>query len=203
MLTSSVFGQKKNSLTVSVIADNYVGLKYQNYNSPNYNYNRLFGPGVELIYLREIFKGLDIGTGINYQSGFMASRRNTEYFQYRRFHFNDIGFPILLKKYFKIRDYDKLYLTTGIYFGKTTKIKAEYATRGPWYEFPEISTLENYSDDISYSDLYFDFGYHASLNKLFTYSFSPFFKYRINTTWLNYYQKNYHFGLKLNFTLNY
>ncbi len=119
-----------------------------------------------------------------------------------RFKFNDICFPLLLKKYFKIKDYDHLYFTTGIYFGKTTKINAEWPASSGWILYPNYK-VENYSDDVRYSDVYVDFGYHTSLKKTFTFSFAPFLKYRLNPTWLNYHQNKIHFGIKLNYSLNF
>lgn len=199
-LNTSVFSQKKNSLTVSAIADNYVGIKDQFYDGRNLDYNSIPGPGIELSFMSEIFKGLNIGTGINYQLGLASSYIN--YYE-RRFKFTDICFPLLLRKYIKIKDYEHLYITTGIYFGKTKNINVDFPGSNGWNRWPDYSTIENYSDDILFSDMYLDFGYHSSLNKLFTISVAPFFKYRINTTWLNYHQNKFHFGIKINYALNF
>jgi hypothetical protein len=200
ILTSSVFGQKKNSLTVSVIADNYTGIKDEHYDGRKMGYNRLPSPGTEIIYMREIFNGLNIGTGISYQLGFMGSFID---YNETRFRFNDICFPLLLKKYVKIKDFKHLYTTAGIYFGKTTNIKAQYPTSYEWKSIPDNSTIANYSDDDRYSDFYFDFGFHTSLSKRSVFSVAPFFKYRINTTWLNYHQKKLHYGVKLSYSISF
>ncbi len=199
-LSISVFGQKKNCLTVSAIAANYIGVKDEHYDGRNLDYNFIPGPGVEINYMFEILKGINIGTGINYQLEFTSSY--IDYYE-RRFKFNDISFPILLKKYIKIKDYEHLYVTTGIYFGKTKNIDVDYPGSNGWNPWPNYDTLENYSEDIRFSDLYLDFGYHSSLNKCFAFSFAPFFKYRINTTWVNYYQKKNNFGIKLNLSFNF
>lgn len=198
VLIIPVFAQRKNSLTISAIAANYTGVKDENYDGRKIGRNHLPGPGAEIIYMREIYNGLNIGTGLNYQLGFMGSYIN--HYE-RRFKFNDICIPLIIRKHIKIKDFEHLYVTSGVYFGKTTNIKVEYPTSFEWKEWPDYSGLENYSDDIRYSDFYFDCGYHSSLNKRSVFSVAPFFKYRINTTWLNYHQNKFHLGFKFNYSL--
>jgi hypothetical protein len=202
LLNTSLWGQeKKNSLTVGVIAASFISVEDREFEGDRYpGYYRCPSPGIELVYMRAISEGFELGTGINYQLGFVSSYIN---YHERRFKFNDICFPLLFKKYFKIRDYDHLYVTTGIYFGRTKNIKIEYPVSSGWIPWPYYSTVENYSDDVRYSDLYVDLGYHTSSKKTFTFSFAPFFKYRINPTWLNYHQNKFHFGIKLNYSLNF
>jgi hypothetical protein len=199
-MTSSVFSQKKNSLTISTIAAIYNGVEDEDYSGRHLGYYRYPSPGLELSYKKEIFNGFYIGTGINYQLGFVSSYINN---YERRFTFNDICFPLLFTKYFKVKDKEHFFLTSGIYLGKTIKIKAQYPTSPRWIEWPDYKTIENYSDDIRYSDFYVDFGYHTLLKKHFIFSFAPFFKYRINTTWLNYHQNKFQFGINVNYSLNF
>lgn len=201
LLNISLFGQeKKNNFTIGGIAAYYISVENHEFEGDRYpGYYRYPSPGIEFVYMREIFRRFDIGAGINYQLGFVSSYIN---YHERRFRFHDICFPILLRKYFQVKDYDHLYFTAGIYFGKTNNIKVEYPVSSGWIPWPNYSILENYSDDIKYSDLYVDFGYYTSLKKTFSFSIAPFLKYRINPTWLNYHQNKIHIGIKLNYSLN-
>lgn len=201
-INSSVMAQeKKNSLTASGIA-----VKYRSIEDKDYNWDRHHGyygvprPGVELVYMRAISRGFKLGTGITYQRGKASSYVND---RERIFKFNDVCFLLLLKKYFNIKTYNHLYFTTGIYFGKTKNIKAFWPNSFGWQPWKDYNLIENYSDDINYSDLYFDFGYHTSLKKTLTFSFAPFLKYRLNPTWLNYHQNKLHYGIKVNYALNF
>lgn len=193
--------ERKNNFTVSGVFTYNTSVEDQEYNwERQHGYQRNPSPGIELVFRRTLIKGFEFGTGINYQLGFASSYINN---YERRFKFNDISVPVLLKKGFKIKDNDHWYSTTGFYIGKTTNVKVEYPTSGPWQPWPNYSTIENYSDDIVYSDIYFDFGYHTSLQKIGVFSISPFIKYRFNTTWLNYHQNKIHFGIKINYSLNF
>ena len=200
MLALPVFGQKKNSVTISGIIAKFTGMKDESYHGQKLDYDLYPGLGAELIYMRNIENELEIGTGLNYQLGLAAS-----FFSpggETGFIFNDISLPILLRKYIKLRTHNKFYATTGFYFGKTTKVKALWRASSGWKQFP-ANKVENYSDDVTFSDFYLDFGYHTSLKKKFVFSVAPFLKYRINNTWMNYHQNKFYYGFKLNFSLNF
>lgn len=193
--------ERKNKLIVGGILTYHISAEDQEYNWDRHQgYQRNPSPGIELVYMRTLFRGFELGTGINYQLGFASSYIND---YERRFKFNDICVPVLLKKDFKIKGHNHWHSTTGFYIGKTANVKVEYPTSGPWQPWPDYSTIENYSDDNIYSDIYFDFGYHTSLQNTGVFSISPFIKYRFNTTWLNYHQHKIHFGIKINYSLNF
>ncbi len=67
LLNTTLFGQdKKNSLTVGGIATSYISVEDQVYNWDRHEgYHRSQKPGVELVYMRTIFGGFELGTGIN------------------------------------------------------------------------------------------------------------------------------------------
>ncbi len=201
LIPASLWGQdKKNNITVSGILARYISVEDQEYNWDRHGgYHGRPSPGAELVYMRSMGSGFELGTGLYYQLGFVSSYINNSE---KRFKFNDVSFPVLLKKYFKIKYYDHLYLTTGIYFGKTTNVKSEWPNSFGWQTYPNYK-VENYSDDIVFSDVYFDFGYHTSLQKTGVFSIAPFCKYRINPTWLNYHQNKFHFGIKINYSLKF
>lgn len=220
MMTYSVFGQKedtldintkaityvtitdvskKNAITVSGILIHFISNKDRKFESNKaHGFNQMpISPGIQLEYMRNFWNTFEIGMGIEYQRGFVSSYLN---YDQRRFRFNDISISILAKKTFKLKNQHYVYCTTGLYIGKNTNIKIEHPTSSVWYALPENSTIENFSNDAAYSDLYFDFGYCLT-NKLTGFSIAPFFKYRVNTTWLNYHQKKINYGIKLNYSI--
>ncbi len=65
-----------------------------------------------------------------------------------------------------------------------------------WLDITRSDQFQKYSNDEYFIDVYFDAGYTISLAKLGDYSLAPFFKYRVNSTWLNTYQEKAHWGIK-------
>ena len=200
ILALPVFGQKKRSLTISGVAAKFINKEDQVYDWDRHEgYFHYANPGIELIYMQEISERFELGAGVSYQHGAVSSYiKNGEH----TFTFDDICISLLFKKYIKIKEYDHLYTTTGFYNGKTTKIKAAWPASSGWIQLP-TNKVAYYSDDVVFSDFYLDFGYHTSLKKTFIFSVAPFLKYRINNTWMNYHQNKFHYGFKLNFSLNF
>ncbi len=197
---TKVWGQeKKNIFRISGIAAHYIGNGNNKSLGPIFEYyNFPVDLGGELLYFRHLSEKFEIGTGFNYQNGRVASYRS------RRFEFYEISFPFVIKKDFIFNEKNSCFLTSGIYWGKTILRKTENPdSAGNWHEFPSLEFVENYSDDISFLDIYLDAGYSFSISKLSEISLAPFAKYRANTTWLNYHQNKYHFGIKLNYSLKF
>jgi hypothetical protein len=114
----------------------------------------------------------------------------------RRFRHNEIGFPLLLKNNFPLNNKSIGYLTLGVYTGIQANIKSEIPLKGGWGSWEDIKTIAGYSNDHFFSDIYFD----AGCTKSFDWgelSIAPFFKYRINSTWVNTYQKKPNWGFKI------
>lgn len=156
-------------------------------------------PGLEILYLIKLNDKVLLGSGINFQTGRVSSYMSG----LRRFHFNEITVPIILQRNFVFNEKNLCFFSTGIYTGIMQLKKAENPnSAGAWHEWANTENLENYSNDIFLTDLYFDSGYSKSISKFISISFSAFVKYRINSTWLNYHQKKFHFGVKLNYNLN-
>ncbi|KAF0239481.1 MAG: hypothetical protein FD181_69 [Prolixibacteraceae bacterium] len=202
LFATALCGQeKKNSFRISGIAAHYIGIEDDELIGSYWGYYSFpVDRGFEFSYFRHLSKSIEIGTGFNYQSGRVASYRSS----LKRFHFYEINIPFVLKKDFIFNEKSSCFLTSGIYLGKTYLQKAENPdSAGNWHEFPSLDYLVNYSDDISFLDIYLDAGYSFSLSKLGEISLAPFAKYRANTTWLNYHQNKYHFGIKLNYSLKF
>lgn len=168
------------------------GYDYSDY--PGY-YHFPVSPGAEILLSAQIIHGLSIETGFNSQNGKVFSFEASQ-----RFHFTEASIPLLLKKEVTTND-KRLFFTAGAYLGKLTSVNYEYFTSFGWKESPDITEIAYYSDDKFLSDLYLDLGYSIPLSSKFDISFSPFIKYRINTTWLNHYHKKFHYGVKVNVSL--
>ncbi|MEN8123174.1 MAG: hypothetical protein ABFS35_22745 [Bacteroidota bacterium] len=191
LLTAS--GQEKNSFQVSGIIAQYQKIEERKFSPVPGYYHFPLSPGVEIKYSRQIADGMTIGTGINYQKGNVSSVFRTQ----NRFHFTEVSVPVLIRKSFRFKNQKLYYFSTGVYWGKMTQVTKDYYTSFGWREHPNIETTPYYSDDISFSDLYLDFGYIKPLNPKFDLSFSPWIKYRLNTTWLNHHHKKIHCGIKI------
>ncbi|HCE57545.1 MAG TPA: hypothetical protein DER09_06960 [Prolixibacteraceae bacterium] len=161
---------------------------------PGY-YHFPISPGAEILISSQIGKGFSIETGINFQTGKISSFEGSQ-----RFHFTEASIPVLLKKEYLTND-KRFFFTAGAYLGKLTSVNYEYFTSFGWIEGSDQTEIAYYSDDKFLSDLYLDLGYSTPLSSKFDISFSPFFKYRINTTWLNHYHKKFHYGVKVNVSL--
>ena len=187
---------KKFKIQAGGILAQYLETKdYSDSDYPGY-YNFPVSPGAELLFSAQIIHGLSIETGINFQTGKVSSFVEGA----QRFHFTETSIPLLLKKGFTTND-KSFYFSAGAYLGKLTSVNYEYFTSFGWKEGTDQTEIAYYSDDKFLSDLYLDLGYSTPLSSKFDISFSPFFKYRINTTWLNHYHKKFHYGVKVNVSL--
>ena len=186
--------EKKNTINISGIIAHYTGIN----NSPQYGHPEGFyrfplSLGAEILYWRQISHNIELGTGITLQKVQVQSTVNyTLRFQYR-----ELSVPILLRKNFTLKNQNLWYVTAGIYNGKQLNIVSRYPTSVDWTRWDDLKTIAGYSSDHFFSDLYFDAGYTKSFNKYGELSFSPFFSYRVNSTWLNTYEKKSHWGVKL------
>jgi hypothetical protein len=190
------FGQeKKFAITASGIITQYIKIEEGKFTSVPGYYNFPVTPGAEILFTGQLFGSVSVATGINFQQGNVSSYLNENQ---KRFHFTEVSFPVLLKKSFQLDNQKSLYFSSGVYFGKMTSVKDDYYTSFGWEESSEIQNVAHYSDDISFSDIYFDAGYLKPLNSKFELSFSPFLKYRLNSTWLNHHHKRVHYGIKVN-----
>lgn len=124
---------------------------------------------------------------------------------HNRFHFAEVSIPILFSSHFNFDKRNGLLIATGLYGGKTILLKAEgTGTTDGWYEISDfdIGLYPDYSDDVFFMDIYFGAGYSYSLSQKSIISITPFVKYRVNTVWLNSFQKKLHYGVKLSYSIN-
>ncbi len=190
--------QNKYEMKVGAIVAQYVKIEEGDFTSVPGYYNFPISPGIELLLSRHLWDKFSIETGINIQQGNVSSYVNEVQ---KRFHFTEVSIPILLQKTFLLDNNNSCYFSTGIYLGKVISIKDDYYTSFGWEESSEIQKVIHYSDDKTMSDLYIDLGYSKPLTSKLNISFSPFFKYRFNSTWLNYHYKKIHYGIKINVSL--
>lgn len=189
---------KKFKIEAGGILAQYLKIEEGNFTAfPGY-YNFPVTPGAEIVFSGKIIRGVTIGTGVNYQYGNVSSYVNDIQ---KRFHFEEVSIPVLLQKTFISNEKKAFYCSAGVYFGKMISAKADYNTSFGWEESTDITNVAYYSNDKSLSDLYFDLGYSTPLSSRFDISFSPFIKYRINTTWLNHHHKKVYYGVKVNVSL--
>ena len=200
-ISGPLWGQeKKNSIKLSGIVSHYINNEKYDLNGPfGGYYESSFDPGAEVLFFRKLSENIKIGTGVNYQKGRVASYMSG----LRRFQFRELAIPVIIQKDFLLNKNNRWFLSTGIYSGKMILKKAESPDSFEhWHDFVILDRIENYSDDVYFADIYFDTGYSRiiSCGEL---SVAPFAKYRINTTWLNYHQKELSYGIKLNFIFNF
>jgi hypothetical protein len=190
--------EKKNEITISGIAAHYDEL--QVYHGAKYIYGYYHypvDPGIELLYSRKLSFDAYLGTGVNFQTGKIASYVNSR----RRFQFMELSVPVILTMCPQINNRSGLLFIFGVYWGKLIWVRAEDEGKSEnWPEVP-MSAVGYYSDNIFFSDLYFSTGYFHSFPEVGKLSLTPFIKYRTNTTWLNYYEKKFHYGIKLSYTI--
>jgi hypothetical protein len=198
ILSSSLISaqEKKNEITISGIAAHYINNEKYQLIGPFHGYYKFpVDPGVELLYFRSLSKNTKLGAGLNFQKGRVASYLSG----LRRFQFYEITIPALIQRDFILTEKSGLFLTCGIYSGKTPKIRVQTPdSYENWHEM-RIDISEK-SSDIWFTDLYFDAGYY-SFQKIWKMSINPFMSYRINDTWLNLHEKKFHYGIKLSYTI--
>jgi hypothetical protein len=186
--------EKKNKILVTGILTHYINYEREKLGPTIGYYRYSVMPGIEALYSRQIFNNVNVSTGINYQTGKISSYISAP----RRFQFQELSVPLLFQKRILGNTEKSLFLTLGIYCGKTININIQ--TQGEydnWHNWNVDFPIEGYSDDTFFTDFYFDSGYSKTIKNSDYLSFAPFLKYRINTTWLNYHQRDIHFGIKL------
>jgi hypothetical protein len=201
IITSNSYSQNRNdNLKISISVAHYSNVEERELvNSfPGY-YENSFDPGFELLYNFNIVKRLYLGTGINYQIG-----RNASYiYALRRFNFSELSIPLVFSFSINPNKRSGILMSGGTYLGKIVKIKTQSpSSGGEWIEGDITKYVENYSDDNTFLDLYTDIGYFHKIFDNDIISITPFMNYRLNTTWLNYHQKNTHIGIKINYLFN-
>lgn len=195
--------EKKNTINISGIIAHYIGIyDYPLYGQPK-GYYGFLSPGAEILYWRQFPHKIEFGTGINMQKVYVQSKVDITYAYTLRFQYHELSVPILLRKNFTLKNQNLWYVTAGIYNGKQLNIVSRYPTSVDWTRWDDLKTIAGYSNDHFFSDLYFDAGYTKSFNKYGELSFSPFFSYRINSTWLNTYEKKSHWGSKLIYSIKF
>jgi len=138
-------------------------------------------------------------TGLNYQYGKIALK--DDYYGDRTI-FHEITFPVLGDfSVFSISK-TKLFLRTGIYLGKYSKVKRE--TKGgkispdtnKWYNYPINNGSQNFICD------YYLSLRNKPINTKVPIYFELFFKYRLNEHWLNDDISRFMYGIKIKYQLN-
>lgn len=197
---SNLFAQNRvDNIKISVSAAHYSNVEEKQLlrHFPGY-YEKSFDPGFELMYNLNLKGGFYIGTGLNYQYG-----RNASYiFSLRRFNFSELSIPLLFMLRTSSLKKNGLLLSAGLYGGKIIKIKTQNPSSGGDWLGDMTKRTENYSDDNTFLDLYTDIGYFHKIFNESILSITPFLKYRLNTTWVNYHQQKLHFGIKINYLIN-
>jgi hypothetical protein len=191
--------EAKNTIVLSGMLAHYEQIsKYRSAKViPGY-YQYPVDPGIEILYLRNLNNNISLGTGICLQKGKIMDFIRNQY----RFHFADVSIPILFNSHFNLDERNGLLISTGLYGGKTILLKAEDLTKFyDWNENPDFD-IGWYSDDEFFLDIYFGAGYSHSFTQNRIISVVPFVKYRVNTVWLNSFQKKLHYGVKLSYSVN-
>jgi hypothetical protein len=188
--------EKKNEITISGIIIHYQGAGYKiDYNG---YYKFPIDPGIELLYFRRLSKSFSFGTGFNFQKGRIASSN----IFLSRFKFEEISIPLIFTKDFTFNSKSGLCLSTGLYSGKILLLNAEHEGHlDYWDKWDDLKYIPNYSNDVLFIDVYFSTGFFYTFSKRNKLSLNPFFKYRVNRTWFNDYEKKFHYGIKLSYTI--
>ncbi len=190
---------KNNRLIISGIAAHYI--HKQNYSEDTRGYYTYpVDPGFEILYYRKIRETIYLGTGYNYQTGRIASVVDG----IMRFQFTEQNLPIVVRKEFSHKGKTHWFVGSGLYFGRNKTTRVESLNKnGDWNQPFDIELVANYYEDNNFIDFIFDSGFCHSLNNWSEISISPFLKYRINKTWLNYHESRTHYGLKLSYSIGF
>lgn len=199
IFTQISLAQEKNALSFSVVAVHFQNIEEDEFiNIPN-GYDKFgIGPGLEALYSIPILSRVNFSPGINY-----LFARNSSYINSpNRFRFQELSIPLLFK--FQLFDLKRssIQSSVGTYPGMLTKVTCGYyQSGGLWNDSSNCEYKDGYSNDKHFMDVYFDLGYSFQLNNYHFIEFSPFIKYRVNETWLNYHQEKTQFGIKLSYKL--
>ncbi len=189
--------EKKQSIGLNAILSHYMKPAGSNLGLEHGYYFYPIDPGLEVLYKRKLDNKLVFGFGINYQLGRNASNVSGP----RRFKFHEFSVPVILQKELNLNG-KNWYLTAGIYGGKIMKVIAEHPDKyWEWREWSDYNTLEFYSDDEIFMDIYLDVQKEIFSWQNSRLLVSPYTSFRINSSWLTNYQRNIHYGLKINYEL--
>ncbi|HET6559580.1 MAG TPA: hypothetical protein VFG54_19810 [Prolixibacteraceae bacterium] len=207
-LSQYTYGQeneKKNSLSVSATAAQYMGIHDFGRPAHEESYTFPISPGAEITYWRQISSSVKLGLGINYQKVHHQSQLDINipgYGGVYKFPYEEISIPLLLRKSFQANNQNHWYITLGVYNGKQRNIKLQGWGSSGWGP-RDYTQLGGYSDDHFFTDLYLDAGYALQLGNNGVISLAPFYKYRVNSTWVNTYLRKSIIGINLNYSFKF
>lgn len=194
LLSGSAHASDKISrIKVAGMAVHYLNIEVGQFDLPEGYFKFPVTPGFEFILFRQLGENTEIGAGINYQNGRVAS----DVHGYRKYYFSDIGIPIVLRRDIWPQYYKNLYLTAGVYFGRNICKKFDNFQSSGW-----VPSNGGKMANIYFGDLYLDLERRITLSNNLDISLAPFVKYRIDKVWYNAYAKRTHFGIKLNVSYN-
>ena len=151
-----------------------------------------------MVYYRYLTLNTCIGTGLGWQNGKVASYISG----LRRFKFDEVGVPFVLRTGFTFCQHYRFFLTTGIILGDMVHITAESPDKNEsWHVYKDFDSVEKNSNDTFFVDYYLDAGFSRTIFNQNEISISPFLKNRINTTWLNLHEQRFMYGIKLTYSI--
>lgn len=197
--------EKKNSISLSGTVAQYFGIL--DFGSPTTedSYHFPVSPGAQITYWRQIFSSVELGIGTNYQKVHYQSQLDTDapgYFGSRKFDYEELSIPLLVKKNFPSNDQNHWYITLGAYNGWQRDIMLQ-SHSSPGWGSRDYTKVGGYSKDHFFIDLYIDAGYALPLGSFGEISLAPFYKYRFNSTWVNTYLRKSILGISLNYSLKF
>lgn len=197
--------EKKNSISVGGTVAHYMGIHDFGKPKTEDSYHFPVSPGAQIIYRRQITGSVQLGTGLNYQKVHHQSQLDTDvpgYFGSRKFEYEEVSIPLLLRKSFPANNINHWYITIGAYNGKQRNIMMQGFGSSGWGS-RDHTTVGGYSKDDFFTDIYVDAGYAFQLGSSGEVSLAPFYKYRINSTWVNTYLKKSIVGINLNYSFKF
>ncbi len=199
LFATTLWGQeKKNSFVISGDFCHYWPIEESKLSYfPGY-YRPLFNPGIELTYSKKLFENSNLGFGLNYQFGKFGARVG----YVGRFKLEELSIPIVYTRYISLFGIKRFVLSTGMYNGILLKYSAESAGSAIWYIRPP-EYITNLSSDKFFTDLFIDFGFNLLKGNIGDLTVAPFFKIRINGTWLNYYYRNFNGGFRIKYSFDF
>jgi len=205
--SNNLYAQEKtNIISLSGSAAQYFGI--HDFGKPTYedSYKFPVSPGAEIIYWRQISNSINIGTGLNYQRIHHESQLDSPDYRYDnllKFNYEEASIAILLRKSFPVIKQDLWFITFGLYNGKQYNIIMQTPNSVGWQPWENNSSVGGFSKDTFYSDLYLDAGYAFQLGNSGEISLAPFYKYRVNSTWVNTYLKKSILGINLSYSFKF
>lgn len=105
-----------------------------------------------------------------------------------------------MKKSFPAKNQNRWYLTLGVNNGRQQNVVLQSSTSAGWQSWEENTQVGGYSKDHYFTDLYLDAGYAFQWGSSGQVSFAPFYKFRVNSTWVNTYLRESILGIKLDYS---